>query len=87
MSTVGSLEKIAGKAAGLAEYSGVSSISPKATFGTSGDVTLKSVVEILREVKQEISSGNVAIAKSTAKTADSLKRIEYDGLYLDAGNL
>jgi len=85
MSTVGSLETITGRAAGLSEYAGTTGINAKAVFG-AGSVESK-VIEELRAVKQEIASGNIAIAKSTAKTADSLKRIEYDGLYLDAGNL
>ena len=60
---------------------------PSRIYNQDQLIDLTALIEEIRALRREVVNGNYAVAKNTMKTAESLKRIEYDGIYLDAGNL
>lgn len=47
-------------------------------------IDISALLEELRALRQTVNSGNFAVARNTQKTAESLKRMEYNGIALDA---
>jgi len=50
-------------------------------------IDISALLEELRQLRQSVNSGNFAVARNTQKAAESLKRMEYDGINMDAGAL
>jgi hypothetical protein len=74
--------RIVGESGPELEYTG-----PSRIYNGNQLINIDALIEELKALRQEVKYGNYAVAKNTMKTAESLQRIEYDGIYLDAGNL
>lgn len=60
---------------------------PSRIYNQGQLIDVAAILEELRALRAEVVNGNYAVAKNTMKTAESLQRIEYDGIYLDAGSM
>ena len=74
--------RVVGETGPEIEYTG-----PSRIYNRDQLIDLTAVLEELRSLRQAVNAGNFAIAKNTQKTAESLTRVEYDGLSFDAGTL
>jgi hypothetical protein len=74
--------RVVGENGAEVEYTG-----PSLIYNRDQLVDVSALLAELRALRAEVKYGNYAVAKNTMKTAESLQRIEYDGIYLDAGNL